>query len=122
MTHSGVSLHSYGQGEVDGACESYLGQGEQDRHHVLVQAARSNTGCEQRLYTISTEQKQEILTRQDTFEDYSIPWKHVGDPKDDNTRDDVEEITKGQDTHKLVEIVSLVDEPEDQTDISHNSK
>ena len=122
MTHSGISLHSYGQCEVDGASESYLGKGEQDRHHVLVQAGRSNTGCKQKLYTISTEQKQEILTRQDTSEDYSKPWKHVGDAKDDTTRDDVEEITKGQDTHELVEIVLLPPEPDDQADVPNNAK
>ena len=62
------------------------------------------------------------MTVKDTFEEYSIPWKHVGDPKDDTTRDDVEEITKGQDTHELVEIVSLPTEPNNHTKVANNSK
>ena len=51
-----------------------------------------------------------------------IPCKNAGDAKDDNTRDDVEEITEGQNTHKLVKIVLLADEPKDQTEITNYTK
>ena len=125
MTHSGVSLHSYGQGEVDGAGESYLGHGEQDRHQVLVQAGRSNTkqvhGLKYTLYS-KDDFCYPFVRAIFYLSTDSLPLKHVRDAKDDNTSNDVEEITKGQDTHKLVEIVFLVDEPKDQTDISYNSK
>ena len=41
------------------------------------------------------------------------PCEYVSDAKDDQTVDDVEEISEGQDTHQLVEIVFLVYEPDD---------
>ena len=51
-----------------------------------------------------------------------LPCDYVGNAEDDNAGDDVEEITKGQNTHELVEIVFLADEPEDQTEITNNAK
>ena len=51
-----------------------------------------------------------------------LPLEDVGDAKDDNTWDDVEEIKERQDTHELVEIVPLTNEPEDETDIANNTE
>ena len=51
-----------------------------------------------------------------------LPCKNAGDAKDDNTGDDVEEITEGQNTHELVEVVSLTAEPEDEADIANNTE
>ena len=52
----------------------------------------------------------------------SLPSENIGDAKDDNTGDDVEEITEGQDTHKLVEVIPLAAEPEDEADIANNTE
>ena len=53
---------------------------------------------------------------------YALPCKYVRDAKDDHTSDDVEEITEGQDTHQLVEIVLLFKEPDDQTKVANNAQ
>ena len=53
---------------------------------------------------------------------YTLPCEYVRDAKDDHTGDDVEEITESKDTHQLVEIVLLVDKPDDQTYVSSNTK
>ena len=41
--HGCVSLHADGDCEVDGACQSYLGQGQQHRHQVGVPWHTPNT-------------------------------------------------------------------------------
>ena len=48
--------------------------------------------------------------------------ENVGEAKDDNTAYDIEEITKGQDRHQLVEITPLGEEPEDKTEVTSYSK
>ena len=41
--HGCVSLHADGDCEVDGACQSYLGQGQQHRHQVGVPGLAPDT-------------------------------------------------------------------------------
>ena len=48
--------------------------------------------------------------------------ENIWHAKYDNTGDDVEEITKGQDTHKLMESVPLTAEPEDEAGIANNTE
>ena len=43
VDHSGVPLHADGDCEVDGACQSYLGQGQQHRHQVGVPGLAPDT-------------------------------------------------------------------------------
>ena len=40
VDHRGVALHADGEGEVDGAGEPHLGEGEQHRHQPRVPALR----------------------------------------------------------------------------------
>ena len=47
--------------------------------------------------------------------------KNVRDPKDEDTWDDVDDITEGKDTHQLVKIVPLVPEPEYDEDVPNGS-
>ena len=56
------------------------------------------------------------------FDKCRLPLENIWHAKDDNTGDDVEEITKGQDTHKLMESILLAAEPEDEADIANNTK
>ena len=48
--------------------------------------------------------------------------KYVWDAKDDNTGDDIKKITKCKGTHQVVEIVPLGSEPDDEVDVSKNTK
>ena len=48
--------------------------------------------------------------------------ENIGNAKDYNTGDDVEEITEGQNTHELVEIAPLGKEPEDKAEVASNAK
>ena len=43
MDHGGVPLHADGDCEVDGACQSYLGHGQQHRHQVGVPGLTPDT-------------------------------------------------------------------------------
>ena len=57
------------------------------------------------------------------FSRYSIlPCHYVGEAENENTGDDVKEITKCQDTHKLVEIISFSREPDDQTEVANDAE
>ena len=51
-----------------------------------------------------------------------LPLENVGNAEDDNTGDDIEEITEGKDTHELVEVVPLAAEPEDEANIANNTE
>ena len=50
-----------------------------------------------------------------------LPSKDVRNAKNDDVGEDIEEITNRKDTHKLVKIVSLVAEPDDEADITNNT-
>ena len=43
VDHSCVPLHADGDCEVDGACQTYLGQGQQHRHQVGVPGLASDS-------------------------------------------------------------------------------
>ena len=98
MTHCSISLHCYGQCEVDGASEAALCQGQQDGDKVLVQAGRAKAGIGDSYYVISYA--------------YALPCEYVRNTKDDHTGDDVQEITEGKDSHQVAEIVPLGSEPD----------
>ena len=44
---------------------------------------------------------------------------NVRDAKDDNTGDDVEKITEGEDSHQLMEVVPLCSEPDDEAGVAN---
>ena len=44
---------------------------------------------------------------------------NIRDAKDDNTGDDVEEVTEGEDSHQLMEVVPLCSEPDDEADVTY---
>ena len=75
---------------------------------MLVQAGRVKAGIGDSYYVICYA--------------YALPCEYVRNTKDDHTGDDVEEITEGQDTHQLVEIVLLFNEPYDQTKVANNAR
>ena len=50
------------------------------------------------------------------------PLKYAGDAKDENTADDVEEITESKDAHEMVEIILFSEEPNGGEDVANNSK
>ena len=75
---------------------------------MLVQAGRAKTGMGDFYFVM--------------YFEYVLPCEYVRDTKDDHTGDDVEEITEGQGTHQLVEIVFLFLEPDDQTKVADNAQ
>ena len=62
-----------------------------------------------------------VLVEYDVWK-WRLPLENIWHAKDDNTGDDVEEITEGQDTHELMESVFLAAEPEDEADIANNTE
>ena len=52
-------------------------------------------------------------------ERHPIPFENVWDAKQDDTGEDVEEVSDCQNTHQLVEVVPLGAEPGDQADVAN---
>ena len=75
---------------------------------MLVQAGRAKTGMEYSYFVICYA--------------YAFPCEYVRDAKDDHTGDDVEEITESEDTHQLVEMILLSNEPDYQTNVANNAQ